>query len=299
MRKRIERARLRTGLALLLFAITPLLSSQNAAESIRISLAPEDKIKYLHFMEGRNIEDRISYTSPDLDSSPVIDMILINKALTLGGLSYTVSIVEVPNTERERAMVLEGIIDITGTSEWGWWADENEGAVYKSDVIVPDGFFEKGLYTTKDKAATLSITTVKDLSVYTCVSNENWKVDWKTLSVLGFKSLQSAPTIDAMFRMVTVGRADLTVQSFSGLPDLSITSGLVTLYPIRGWKVLLSGSRHYVVSKASPHGALIFAALQKGIALMRKSGEIDRALREAGFINQGVRDWKELQAPQP
>lgn len=296
-KKQIVLVWLRAVLAMFLLGISPLVFSQNALGTIRISMSPYDKAKYLHFMQDKSITDQFSYKSSDLDSAPVIDVILINKALSLGGASFTFNIVEVPNSERERAMVVSGEVDIAGTSQWDWWTDENAKAVYKSDVIVPSGAFEKGLYTTKEKAATLAIASKKDLANFDCVSSQNWKVDWKTLSALGFKSLQSVPTIDVMFKMVEAGRADVTVQSFSGLPDLSVTAGSITLYPIKGWKVLLSGSRHYAVSKASPNGAAIFSALQKGILAMRKNGEIDRALKESGFMNLSVQDWNQLKAP--
>lgn len=262
---------------------------------ITISLSATDTEKYRQFMSGKKLTDEISYKSPDLDTAQVVDTILISKALALGGLDPDFEFVNIPNSERERAMVVSGEVTVPGTSQWDWWADANATAVFKSAVVVPNGSFEKGLYTTKERASAIVVETTKDLANLTCVSNRNWRVDWKTLSRLAFKRLETAPNTESMFKMVDGGHADLTVQSFSGKPDLSITVAGITLYPIKGWKVLLDGSRHYVVSKKNPHGAVAFAALQKGLAIMNQSGELARALTESGFFNVDVKNWKSIQ----
>jgi hypothetical protein len=45
----------------------------------------------------------------------------------------------------------------------------------------------------------------------------------------------------------------------------------------------------------NPHGAVAFAALQKGLAIMNQSGELARALTESGFFNVDVKNWKSIQ----
>lgn len=263
---------------------------------IRVSLSATDTAKYLHFMADKKLTDTVTYQSPDLDTAQVLDAVLIAKAITLGGGNADFEFAKIPNSERERAMVLSGDITIAGTSQWDWWADENADAVYKSDVVVPNGSFEKGLYTTKARAEALTIKTQDDLTSITCVSNKSWRVDWNTLSRLKFKSLEAAPNTETMFKMVEGGHADLTVQSFSGTQDMSISVAGITLYPVKGWKVLLDGSRHYVVSKKNPHGKAAFEALQKGLAIMKRSDEVARALTESGFFNVNVKDWKSIQS---
>lgn len=262
---------------------------------LRLSLSATDTAKYLRFMSGKQITDKINYKSTDLDTAQALDAVLIAKAITLGGMSADFEFAKIPNSERERAMVLAGDVTVAGTSQWDWWVDENKDAVYKSDVVVANGSFEKGLYTTQERAGAMAITAQADLANLSCVSNKSWRVDWDTLSRVGFKSVQSAPNTEAMFKMVQGAHADMTVQSFSGLPDMSITVSGITLYPIKGWKVLLNGSRHYVVSKKNPQGAAVFAALQKGLAIMKETDEVARALTESGFFNVNVKDWKTIQ----
>ncbi|MGC4065155.1 MAG: hypothetical protein QM784_11015 [Polyangiaceae bacterium] len=271
-------------------------TQRKTSGKVRLSLSATDTEKYLRFISGKQLTGRLSYASPDLDTAQALDAVLIAKALVLGGVSADFEFAKIPNSERERAMVLAGDVTVAGTSQWDFWADENAADVFKSDEVVPNGAFEKGLYTTRERADDLVLDTPTDLSRYSCVTNKSWRVDWNTLSRLGFKSLQAAPNTETMFKMVQGGHADLTVQSFSGLPDMSITVGGITLYPIKGWKVLLNGSRHYVVSKKNPLGASTFAALQKGLAQMKQVDEVSRALTESGFFNVNVRDWKSIQA---
>jgi len=260
----------------------------------RVSLSATDQAKFQHFMSNRRITEKITYKSPDLDTAQVIDTILIAKALTLGGMDATFDFVKIPNSARERAMLLSGDVTVAGTSQWDWWADENSAEVYKSDEVVPNGSFEKGLYTTKERAESTQINSSADLAKYVCVSNKSWRVDWSTLAGLPFKQLADAPSTESMFKMVAGGHADLTVQSFSGTPDMSITMSGITLYPIKGWKVPLNGSRHYVVSKKNPKGAAVFESLQKGLAVMRQTNEVARALTESGFYNVNVKNWKSI-----
>lgn len=275
-----------------LFLSVMVVTAQNA---VKISLTAVDKAKYVHFMAGKNILDRLSYQSSDLDSSPVLDTVLIQKALTLGGYSPQIVVVDVPNSERERVMVVAGDIDMAGTSQWDFFCEENKDKIYASDVVIPNGAFEKGIYTTKDKASNLNVKSIKDLGGLTCVSTSNWRVDWKTLKTLGFKTLNDAPSRDTMFKMVAAGRVDLTVQSFSNNPDMSISVGDATLFPVKGVKVVLLGTRHYVISKSVPNAKAIYDALQKGLAQMKKDNEVNRALIESGFYNAAVKNWKILQ----
>ena len=44
-------------------------------------------------------------------------------------------------------------------------------------------------------------------------------------------------------------------------------------------------------SKNHPDGKRVFEALNKGIRIMRESGEIEKFYRQAGFINASVKDW--------
>jgi len=278
----------------LIFSATSLSAQKASVVKVKISITASDKAKFQHFMSDKNIGDKIVYKSPDLDSSPVVDTLLIYKALVLGGLHATLDFVDIPNSERERIMVISGAVVIAGTSQWDFFADENKETLYKSDTVVPDGAFEKGLYTTKEKLSSIVIKSAKDLAKISCSSTSNWRVDWKTLQGLGFKILQDSPTRETMFKLVEGGRVDTTLQSFSGTPDMSIVESGVTLYPIEGVKVLLSGTRHFVVSKVNPDGKAVFEALQRGLAILKKSNEINRALTETGFFNEKTKTWKAI-----
>jgi hypothetical protein len=271
--------------------------AQAAPVEVKISLAAGDHAKILRFLANKSLAESFSYGSPDLDSLPVVETVLIARALTLGGLDFTLTFVDTPNSERERKLVLGGMVALSGSSQWAFFVNENRESLFVSDVVIPDGSFAKGLYTTKALAAGLSVRSRRDLGSLSCVSNVLWKVDWATLQDLGFGRLESVPRTGDMFRMVAAGRAQVTLQSFSSNPDLGITAGGITLYPVPGVKVLLRGNRSFVVSQKYPGAEAIFGALQKGLATMKTTKEVTRALEESGFTNPKVALWTALDAP--
>lgn len=59
--------------------------------------------------------------------------------------------------------------------------------------------------------------------------------------------------------------------------------------------VLLNDSRHFAVSRLHPEGERAFAALQKGLAILREQGRITSAYQQAGLIP----DLKKYQVVNP
>lgn len=64
--------------------------------------------------------------------------------------------------------------------------------------------------------------------------------------------------------------------------------------PVQGLKVKLAGSRGWAVSLTHPAGVEAYAAIEKGLAVLRDEGVIVRAYRGSGVINERVADWKVL-----
>ncbi len=97
-----------------------------------------------------------------------------------------------------------------------------------------------------------------------------------------------------MVEMVGRNRVDFLLAPFQVQEDLSFTSRKFKFFPIRGVKVGLSGSRHFIVSRKYPNGEAIAKALDRGISILRQNGTIERALRECGFFNEHVVGWQKI-----
>ena len=277
---------------LLLLGSGNTLAASPAPFKLAMAMPENEAQKLREFIKDKNLLDRFSYASPLLDSEQVMEGVLVLRALALAGLPAELQISNAPNTARGREMVKNGEVVIQGSTDWSTWADEFKDRVYKSSLIIPNGQFQKGFYTTPEKAASIKIKTAKDLATLQVVSNSNWVVDWATLQKFKLKSLSSTASRTSMFNMIAHGHGDCTVQTFSSRPDLAITDGGVTLFPVKGVKVALSGTRYFMVSRIHPDGKKVYEALEKGLAIMmKKDDEVQRALRESGFLNNAIRDW--------
>ena len=270
--------------------------AQSSTFLVKATLSEPDQKKVNQFLMGKNGKAGFSYDSPLIDSDSVLGAVIAYRALALGGLNPEFSFVDVPNSARERDMVKAGEAVMAASVQWDYWFEQYGNAVYRSSVVIDNGLTEKGLYTTAEKSTSFKLRTAKDLAPLSVVSTANWVIDWATLKKLGLKATLDSPTRTAMFKVVAGGRADATLQSFSNLADMGIEDSGVKLVPIRGIKVALNGARAFMVSKANNDGKKIFEALEKGLAVMKGSKEIDRALQESGFLNPKVRDWTLLKA---
>ena len=277
------------------FCLLLLVTSAFAAPlSIKSSITAIEKKKVDAFLNGRSVLEISNYHSPDLDSIAPVEHILFRKAVLLGGIDAVFDDLIVPNSARARASVHNGSALASGNAQWHIYYPALSDHVLESDVVVAPGVYEKGLYVTQGKQKRFNIKSRGDLAKLSAVTNSNWDVDWATLSGLNLAALYSVPTRASQFKMVAAGRADFTLQDFSGLPDLSIEEQGVRLYPIPGVKISLVGSRHFFINKDSPHSRAVFEALQKGLKILKQRGEIDRALLESGITNQAVANWVRL-----
>jgi len=267
---------------LLLFAL-----SSHAALEITVPVTDYDKQKLDAFLNGRHWREVNSYAN--LGSGGLVEQALFRRAIVLGGQDARFVDFVVPNSARARESIRSGLVVGGGPAVWHNYCAENAEFVFQSDVLIPDGHFEKGLYTLAQKMP--KIRNAADLRKLTVVSSQTWQVDWSTLERFGFAKRLSVPTQDQQFKMIHAGWADVLLHDFANTPDMSVEIKGVRLVPVPGVKIGLAGSRHLIVSRRHPDGEKVFAALQKGLHLMRKTGEIERAFMESGFYNQTAHNW--------
>jgi len=282
------RASILIGMAI--FITAPMVAQAQIV--VRVPTTQAEKQKLDAFVHGRELSKINDYASPNLDSIGPIENIIFRKAVLLGGLNARFEDVIVPNSARARYEIAAGVSVVGGgTAHWHTHYQENAEKLYESAVVIPQGSYYKGLYTTYDKAGKLKIGKLADLGNLSAVTSVAWLVDWASLEKLPLKALYSVSTRAGQFRIVQHERADFTLQDFSATADMSIEEQGVRLYPIHGVKIVLNGTRHFFVSKKHPDGAKVFESLQKGLKVMQQSGEINRILLESGFLNKKVKDW--------
>ena len=284
-----------TGVALLCWLIGS--SAWAATITIRTPITESEKQKLDAFIAGRPITSIKDYRSTQLDSIAPLEQFLFRKAVLLGGLDARFEDFIVPTSARARESLRNGAVLAGGTAQWHVYYPAVQDTILESDEVIKCGWYEKGLYTARSRLSDYAISTDRDLSKYVVVTSKTWEVDWATLSSMPFAAVHSAPTRATQFKMVVGGRGDFTLQDFSSRADLSIEEQGVTLFPVPGVKIALSGTRHFWVYKDDPASSAVFEALQRGLRLMHQQGEIKRALSESGIRNATVESWVPLTAP--
>ncbi len=218
-----------------------------------------------------------------------VELILLCKALKIGGLNERIKVVETPNYTRSLFLAKAG--SITMPSETVWITDIDKSSFYVSDPVVRKGEYEVGVYTRKDRLDMHKIRSLDELKKFSAVSSILWIHDWAALTKIGVEK-HSVYNLLSMYKMVDKGRADFTLQDFQ-LNNIITLDG-VSLFQISNIKFVFAESRHFVVSKAQPHSKIVFLALQQGLKKLRKQGSITKAYVESGFFNVKRDTWKNL-----
>jgi hypothetical protein len=223
---------------------------------------------------------------------PTVDLVLELQALKAGGLDFDFELVPTPNYERAKLEVVQGSAQLAAETIWDNEIAENAATLLKTDPVIRNGEFEKGIYVLPTNEKILKITSLEELRGFVGVVVSNWGLDVKALEGIKPKGIEKAPKAENVFLMIQKQRADFTLQEFSSTPDMSVENSGVKLVPVPNCKVALAGSRSWVVSKAAPKE--IFDALQKGVAALRNEGRFTQAFKDCGFFHPKTLDWKRL-----
>jgi len=223
----------------------------------------------------------------------VVEVVLVQQALALGGERGPVRFIAAPTYERILVELTAGNAAMLATSAWHTdLAALSEVAI--SRAVIPEGGFTAGMYVMPNNTRALAAHTLADLRALAFVSDPAWKADWSTLQQLAPTRLESTPTWPTMVRMVAAGNADVLLAPFQPAEDLALMAEGVRLVPIPGFTVGLLGSRHFAVSLKYPDGARLSAALDRGLSELLAAGTVQRAYEEAGFLNPRVAGWQRV-----
>lgn len=245
---------------------------------------------YLRFIHERNLQEIHDYTGEG-SRRDVIELVLLMQAVQLGGFKEPIEL----RAEQSYLRTLRDIADGRFITSAGlaWKADINQiqDAYFTSPPLIQEGKFVVGLYTTAKNQKTFEKIPTSKIQELKVVTSSQWKSDVQTLQNLGFKYIAYSPNWVNMARMIEANRADLTLAPFQSSPHMAISVGGITLYPLKGVKVAIAGSRHWPISRKHPQGNAFYQALVRGLAQLEAKGTIQRAYRECGFFHPEVNNW--------
>ena len=267
----------------ILFFLFTLLTQSLRAEVPVTIVAPKDVINdYNLFLNGKSPLE-VSDFKGKQSRRDVVELVLVQQALSKGGYKGEIKIIEAPSYARINEIIKNGKADISGTSDW------KEDIILEkqiaSEIIIKQGQFEAGFYTATNNTKALSAKSVNDIRQLTAISNRDWKPDWNTLSALKIKHLEHVVLWESIVKMVNKKRGDFTLAPFQQTEDMSLEMDGVKLIPIPGIKISLAGNRAYLVSKKGIWGEKILPILNKGIKILQMKNIITTAYSESRFFN--------------
>lgn len=253
-------------------------------ESARVFLRPDETLEtFDDFARAGNYRD-------------LADYLLLRRALVLGG--NTLPVIAEPwfdvSYDRMILRLRSGHAAVFSNGIWREDIPVDDQQLKASPPLFRYGEMEAGLYMSPLNPKLQSTKTLDDVQKLTAVSSKQWRPDWNALQQLGLTKLHDNVHWESMMKMVHTRRVDFMLSGFSSRDDLSYQAMGITLVPVQGLKVKLAGSRGWAVSFTHPAGADAYAAIEKGLAVLREQGVIVQAYRASGVINDRVADWKVL-----
>ncbi|RZQ53240.1 hypothetical protein C1E23_09930 [Pseudoalteromonas phenolica] len=251
--------------------------------------------RYQNFLNGRSVQEVNDFHATTKGSHiEIVEMILLQQALILGGIDKPIVFNPKPSVNiLEYSDLISGDSLILARSVWHEDILDYRGSLYVSEPLVKFGEYEAGLYVAKRNLHLHNIQK-NQLDNLTVVANPRWKVDWRALHNTELNIVSFIGPWETMLEMVETNVVDTMLVNFSVSETLELNFENRLYVPINNLKVFLPDSRHFVVSKRHPEGKVVFEALNKGLAILRENGTIEKALKQSGFINEKVTDWQTI-----
>lgn len=271
-----------------------------AAEIPTVEVLVEDSVydDYFRFLNNRSVLEIHDFSSAGARRD-VVDMVLVQQAIRLGGLNLNFQLKRGDFSVRSPKLFVRGDALVSFDSVWRSAARKYEQHVYISSPVIERGHYVAGLWTSPQNGKALAVQHSQDLQQLTAVSSKSYETDWRTLESLKLKNIRDEYAWISMATLVSKGWVDVMLAPFPRERPFVIKQDHVTLVAVEGVKVLLDDSRHFVVSKHHPLGAATFAALQRGMTQLREQGVLNRAYTECGFYNSAVETWTLLTPSNP
>lgn len=238
---------------------------------------------YQNFVGDRDVLTIIDFSGKTVRRD-VVDMIIAQQALQLGGFAYEFSYAPGKVNFRNTKMLQNGDLLISFDSYWNSDAQALADKLYISDAVIRNGEYIAGIYTNPNNQKVLKIRELDDLKTLTSISTPKWRTDWNTLQSLPLKELIKEDSWLSMTRLVNLQWVDFMLMPFNSTPDQSFTMEKIHLVPVKNVGIILKDSRHFVISKQHPQGKKAYIAINRGLKILRKQGAIEKAYTDAGFF---------------
>lgn len=284
---------IRLGFSITFWLLSCLCLSTYADEAVVIAVNEDILPDYQRFLQNRDPKDIQQYSGEGARRD-VIELVLLMQAVNLGGFRLPIRLHAEQSYLRTLRDIAEGRSITSAGLAWKSDIDSMPEAYFTSRPLIKEGEFVVGIYTTPKNLKAWNSLKPAAINELNIVTNSQWRSDVQTLKDLNFKHITYSPNWVNMVRMIEAGRADITLAPFQTTPDMVIAVGDVKLYPLKGIKVAISGSRHWPVSRKHPQGNAFYQALERGIAQLEAKGVIQKAYRECGFFHPDVAQWKLL-----
>jgi hypothetical protein len=226
-----------------------------------------------------------------------VEMVIVVRALRLGGVDRPISFVKTSNARRAVEEVICGNAVMTGQQlDISVLNDEqNIEDLYLSDPVTSVGEFHKLFYCLPENKKVLAARSVEELNrAGRGIIGTVWDNDRRILGDMGITNLVQAPTFSCLIKMILAGRADWIPMEASNQPGMERIMEGRRFVPVPHIRFSLIESRHFMVSRAHPDGQAVFAALQTGLRQLRRQGFIRAMLDATGFHETDRLGWRTL-----
>jgi len=253
------------------------------ADDILIYIRDDVFDDYIKFVNNRDVHTIENFSGKNIRRD-VVDMIIAQQALKMGGFKHNFKYAAGKLNFRNTKMLESGRLLISFDSYWLSDAKALNDSVYISEAVIREGEYIAGIYTSPNNKAVLAIKELSDLSNFTAVSTPKWRTDWQTLQRLPLKDLIQEDEWLSQARMVNIGWIDFLLMAFNSTPDQSFSMEKIHLVPVKGIGVELKDSRHFVISVKHPRGKEALLAMNIGLKKLRSKNRIVQAFTQAGFF---------------
>lgn len=274
-----------------IYLLAAIWATPSIAKPITVILEQPVYLEYVLFLQGGDPLDVTDF-SGRAAGRPAVEPVLLQQALRAGGLEDRVIFTISPSYVRSINLLAAGEYALSGSSIWKTDTDRVAKDISLSSPVIDRGQYEAGIYVLTDNQHALNASSLNDIQRLTAVSNRHWQVDWRTLEEMGIRSLYSAPSWDSVISMIRAGRADFMLSPFPQDQNLALTAEGRQFIPIPDLKVILQGSRHFIIAKNHPRHKEIQTALDYGLQQLHEDGIIQKAFEQVGFFNHRTKDWK-------